>query len=224
MTLRAVEGSAFDRDEPNGASRDPASGARLASTRASAAELTRRRLTPKQAGLIERLIAAAGDEAREQGYEGMTVRSAARRAGVAPATAYSYFASKDHLLAEVLWHQMESLPEVVHDPNSGPLERVASELQVLGLFMSDDTKLAAACTTALLGAGPEVRSLRVRFGAAVNDRLSTALGDAADPAVLEGLDLAYSGAMLWGGMGHMPFSAVPHALFDVAKLLLEGAR
>ena len=48
---------------------------------------------------------AAADEARERGYEGMTVRSVARRAGVAPATAYTYFASKDHLLAEVLWRR-----------------------------------------------------------------------------------------------------------------------
>ena len=38
------------------------------------------------------------------------MRSAAERAGVAPATAYTYFASKDHLLAEVLWRRMEALP------------------------------------------------------------------------------------------------------------------
>ena len=43
---------------------------------------------------------------------GLTVRNVARRAGVAPATAYTYFSSKDHLLAEVLWRGMEALPAV----------------------------------------------------------------------------------------------------------------
>ena len=190
----------------------------------SVAETTRRRLNAKQAALIEQILEAAADEARERGYEGTTVRSAARRAGVAPATAYTYFASKDHLLAEVLWQRMVSLSEVAHDASSGPLERVTAELRALGLFMADDTRLAGACTTALLGSGPDVRAVRVRFGAAVHSRLVRALGDGADPSVLQALDLAYSGAMLWVGMGHLTFEEIPDALADVARRLLEGAR
>lgn len=214
MTLRAVDGLA----------EGPIGGAPPELGRATAAELARRRLTPKQAALIDQLIEAAADEARENGYEGTTVRGAARRAGVAPATAYSYFASKDHLLAEVLWYQMASLPEVVHEPGAAALERLVDELEAIGLFMSEDTKLAEACTTALLGNGPEVRSIRVRFGAAVHDRLASALGGRAEPAVLRGLELAYSGAMLWAGMGHMSYSDVPVALGDLAGLMLGGAR
>jgi AcrR family transcriptional regulator len=198
-------------------------------TAARAAEATRRRLTPKQAVVVERLIDAAADEARVTGYEGMTVRSAAKRAGVAPATAYTYFASKDHLLAEVLWRRMEALPALDHDPAASPMERLSAELRVVGLFMADDTRLAAACTTALLGSGPEVFSLRVRFGAELHTRVTAALGDAgmrgADAgAVLRGIDMAWSGAMLWAGMGHMPFAEVPDVLTDTARLLLEGAR
>jgi AcrR family transcriptional regulator len=191
---------------------------------ARAAEATRRRLTPKQAAVVDRLVAAAADEARERGYEGTTVRSAAKRAGLSPATAYTYFASKDHLLAEVLWRRMDALPGVVHAPGADPLDRVAAELSLLSLFMADDTKFAAACTTALLGSGPDVTALRVRFGAELNVRLAAALGDAADARVLQGLDLAWSGAMLWAGMGHIPFDEVPDALAGVARLLLAGAR
>ena len=52
----------------------------------------------------------------KRGYDGLTVRTVARRAGVAPATAYTYFASKDHLLAEVLWRRLQALPvPSVHD-------------------------------------------------------------------------------------------------------------
>ena len=184
------------------------------------AEDSRRRLTPKQVAVVERLVAAAADEARELGYEGTTVRGAAKRAGVAPATAYTYFASKDHLLAEVLWRRMDGLPEP-RPEGAGALDRVRTELEVLGLFMADDSVLAAACTTALLGSGPEVRAIRVRFGAAVHVRLEVALGAEAGPEVIEALDVAYSGAMLWAGMGHLRFEDVPPVLGRLAARLLE---
>jgi AcrR family transcriptional regulator len=188
-----------------------------------AAEATRRRLTPRQAAVVEQLVEAAADEARATGYEGVTVRAVARRAGVAPATAYTYVASKDHLLAEVLWRRFEALPPVEEAQDRTTAERVTAELRVLGLFVADDPTVAAACTTALLGSGPEVRALRVRFGAALHDRLRAALGGDTgdvDETALRALDLAYSGAMLWAGMGHIPFEDVPEALADTARRLL----
>ena len=101
---------------------------------------------------------------------------------------------------------------------------MTSALGDLGLFMADDPLLAAACTTALLGTGPDVQALRVRFGTELHDRMASALGPDADPTVVLGLDLAYSGAMLWAGMGHLPYGAVPDALADVARVLLDGVR
>ena len=185
------------------------------------AEASRRRLTERQVLVVEQLVSAAAAEARERGYDGLTVRTVARRAGVAPATAYTYFASKDHLLAEVLWRRLQALPLPCADDHGGDATtRVIAELRVLGLFMADDPTLAAACTTALLGGGPEVRALRVQFGAAVHDRLAAALGDDADEIALRSLDLAYSGAMLWGGMGHIELEDVPGALADAARLIL----
>jgi AcrR family transcriptional regulator len=205
-----------------------------------AAEASRRRLTVRQAAVVELLVDAAADEARAEGYEGLTVRNVARRAGVAPATAYTYFASKDHLLAEVLWRRLQALPVPDESGSAGTdggtgaddavgadnaarrADRVIAELRALGLFMADDPTLASACTTALLGSGPEVRALRVLFGTALHDRLAHALGDGADAAVLRSLDLAYSGAMLWAGMGHIRFEDVPDALADAARLVLGG--
>ncbi len=192
-----------------------------------AAEASRRRLTVRQVAVVEQLVEAAADEARRRGYEGLTVRNVARRAGVAPATAYTYFASKDHLLAEVLWRRLQALPEpestVPNGTAASAVDRVVAELRVLGLFMAGDPMLAAACTTALLGSGPEVRALRVLSGTALHERIANALGDDADQAVLRSLDLAYSGAMLWAGMGHIRFEDVPDALADAARLVLAGA-
>ena len=123
-----------------------------------AAETTRRRLTARQAAVVDQLVDAAADEARHEGYDGLTVRGVARRAGVAPATAYTYFASKDHLLAEVLWRRLQTLVMPEPDEDASPPERLTAALRALGLFMADDPTLAAACTTALLGSGPEVRA------------------------------------------------------------------
>ena len=190
----------------------------------SAAEATRRRLTVRQAAAVAELVEAATAEARERGYDGLTVRSVARRAGVAPATAYTYFASKDHLLAEVLWRRLEALPRPDTTAGADTTTRLVAELRVMGLFMADDPTVAAACTTALLRSGPEVRELRVRVGAAMHDRLVRALGDGADPHVVATLDLVYSGAMLWGGLGHMAFADVPDALEDAARVIVGGHR
>jgi len=75
-------------------------------------EATRRRLTQRQAEVVQQLVDATAKEVDEEGYPGLTVRNVARRAGVAPATAYNYFSSKDHLLAELLWRRMNALPPV----------------------------------------------------------------------------------------------------------------
>jgi AcrR family transcriptional regulator len=180
----------------------------------------RRQLTARQGEKLDRLVEAAADEARELGYEGMTVRGAAKRAGIAAATAYTFFASKDHLLAEVMWRRMV---ELLSDPPAeapSALERAVKELRLLGTFMTEDPELAAAGTSALLGPGPDVQELRIRIGTATHDRLASALGRGADPAILLTLDLAYSGALLWMGLGHLPPGRVPDALGDAARLLI----
>jgi hypothetical protein len=42
--------------------------------------------------------------------------------------------------------------------------------------------------------------------------------------MLRTLDLAYSGAMLWAGLGHIDFADVPDALADVARLAVGRGR
>ncbi len=191
---------------------------------AVATEAPRRHLSSRQAQIVERLLDAAAAEIRAVGYGPITVRTVARRAGVAPATAYTYFSSKDHLLAEVMWRRFESLPATPLRPRRSAADRVASVFKDVGGFLADDPSLASAGTVALLGEGPDVKHVRDRIGAEVHGRLAEALGDQYDPAVLSALELAYTGAMLTAGLGHASFGTVPDRLAVVARLLLGSTR
>ena len=129
---------------------------------------------------MERLIAAAAEEAEERPYAEISVRTIARRAGVAPATAYTYFSGKDHLLAEVLWRRMQASPSLVDLTLPLP-DRVADTVRTMG-FGAMGSAAVAVCTTALLGDGPDVKRVRSRSGAEITRRLDAALGAGVDPA------------------------------------------
>ena len=130
-------------------------------------EATRRRLTPRQAEVVMQLVQATGEEVEEVGYAGLTVRTVARRAGVAPATAYNYFSSKDHLLAEVLWRRMQALPTRRGRTGTARCaERLADAVRSMVLFTTESPALVDACTVALLSPNPDVKHLRDRIGAA----------------------------------------------------------
>jgi AcrR family transcriptional regulator len=186
----------------------------------STAQAGRRLLSERQAEVMERLIAAAAEEAEERTYADISVRTIAKRAGVAPATAYTYFSGKAHLLAEVLWRRMQSSPNLVDLTLPLP-DRVADTVRTMG-FGSMGPPALAVCTTALLGDGPDVKHVRSRLGAEIGRRLAAALGAGGDPAVRNVLQVTYTGALLSAGMGHLAFDAVP-GLMAEATALMAGA-
>ncbi|MBO2455341.1 TetR/AcrR family transcriptional regulator [Actinomadura barringtoniae] len=181
-------------------------------------EPTRRRLTERQADTVRRLTDAAVEEVREAGYEGLTVRNVAKRAGVAPATAYTYFASKNHLITEVFWRRLSALAPVEGTGKAKAVE----VLREIALLVSDEPELAGACTTAMLGTDPDVRELRVRIGVAIRERLEAALGSGADPKVLGALELAYAGALVHAGMGYTSYARMADRLAEMAELILNN--
>jgi AcrR family transcriptional regulator len=180
----------------------------------------RRHLSERQADAVQRLTDAAVEELRVSGYDGLTVRNVARRAGLAPATAYTYFASKDHLVAEVFWRRLDALPPVRVDRRHNEVSRVSAAVRDVGLLVADEPELAAACTAAVLANDPDVQRLRDRIGAAILERLSDALGDDADPAVLRTLLLAFSGALLQAGMGYLAYGDLAARMEEVAQLVV----
>lgn len=186
---------------------------------------------------VEELVSAGGP-----GYSGLTVRSVAKRAGVAPATAYTYFASKEHLVAEVFWRRFEAQGRDLADaaatdratdvdrgarvdrgPSRSPAERATDVLLDFALVVAEETELAAACTVALLADDAEVRELRMRIGLEMHRRLTEALGADADPVAVQALELATTGALLQVGTGHLAYDEIPTLLAGVAGLVLGGA-
>jgi AcrR family transcriptional regulator len=181
----------------------------------------RRPLSDRQAQTVQRLVDAAVEELRAVGYDGLTVRNVAKRAGVAPATAYNYFASREHLVTEVFWRRLEALPEARVDRRRSAASRVAATLSEMALLVADEPELAAACTAAMLSNDPDVKVLRDRIGLTWRQRLAHALGDAADPAVLTTLEFAVSGALLQAGMGHLDYADLPEKLARTAELVVR---
>ncbi len=183
-------------------------------------ESTRRRLTEKQADTVDRLTRAAVEVLREEGFAGLTVRSVASRAGVAPATAYTYFSSKEHLVAEVFWRRLAATPEP-SDIAGNTADRVSAVLRNIAMLMDDEPELAGAVTSALLGRDPDVEHLRGRIGLDIRERLSVALGVDGDPDTLEALELLYAGALVRAGMGYGSYAKLADRLETSARLLLE---
>ena len=179
-----------------------------------------RRSPLSRADRVDSLLAAALEELREHGYEGLTVRNAARRAGIAPATAYVYFSSKGHLVAEAFWRRIQTLP--APDSTQGtPVDRVRAALGAMGLLVASEPELAAAATTALLVPDPDVAQIVERLGVWLNDLLAAALGEGGEPVVLRALTLAIGGGLLQAGMGAFSYTELAERMDEVVLLILR---
>jgi AcrR family transcriptional regulator len=179
---------------------------------------TRRLLTPRQADTVHRLTEAGVEEVRESGYENLSIRDVARRAGVAAATAYNYFASKDHLLTEIFWRRLNALPPI--ESGQRPTRaRVVAVLRELALLVSAEPELAAGCTAAMFGSEPDVRQLRLYIGIRIHERIELAAGPGSRAARL--LELAYFGAMVEAGLGYTTYEHMADRLAEAAELIME---
>lgn len=183
---------------------------------------TRRHLNARQAETVQKIIDAAREELREVGFETLTVRSVANRASVAPATAYTYFSSKNHLIVEIFWRLMNGRDRQKPDLST-PRERVCAVFTDLAKLLAGAPELGAAITVALLGADPDVRQLRHLIGVEINNRIAAAIGPKPNAQLLDALSVVWSGAMLQAGMGHSDYKQLGRRLVAVTKLLMPDA-
>ena len=189
----------------------------------------RRGLNTRQTETVERLLTAAAEELRAVGVEALTIRTVALRAGVSAATAYTYFASKNHLFAELFWRALVTDPQ---PPPAGEtaVERLQGVIRHLADMLAASPELAAGATSALLASDPDVDRLRRRIGQEFVARFRAALDgppaqavDAADEeVVLETLALAFSGALLQAGMGLMSYTEMGERLDAVVATIMRG--
>ncbi|MFI6214189.1 TetR/AcrR family transcriptional regulator [Nocardia brasiliensis] len=183
-------------------------------------EATRRRLSGKQADTVDKLTRSAVEVLAREGFAGMTIRMVAAAAGVGAATAYTYFSSKEHLVAEIFWRRLMSAPSPAsEDPDA--TVRVVAELRNIAMLVADEQELSGAVTSALLGRDPDVEHLRGRIGAEIRTRIIRALGPDPDLDVVESLELLYAGALVRAGMGYGSYSEIADRIEKSALLILR---
>lgn len=166
-------------------------------------------LTERRRETFDGLLDAARELLVEAGFEGLSVRAVAARAGVTHTTAYSFVTSKSQLIAELYLREMERLEPVRVRDASTPVERVVEALEGPATLFADDPAVAHAVQVALLVGDTEevVRRLRARIGSITLGRLRAALGDAPNELV-ELVFSAFNGAMLLAGTGYRRYDEV----------------
>jgi AcrR family transcriptional regulator len=141
------------------------------------------------------VLDAGLEELRESSYANLTMRAVATRAGVSPASAYTYFPSKSALVAAVYLRFLRDLP--LHtDVNSPTRFRVSATLRDMALAVADEPELTVACGAALMADDPAVAPLREQIGEEVSRRIAAALGPGWPRAVKSTLQMMFSGALM----------------------------
>lgn len=188
----------------------------------SAGEATPR--NRRQEETFRKVLSAGMEMLRESSYADLTVRAVAARAKVAPATAYTYFSSKNHLIAEIYLDLMNQVPYYTDVNEPRPI-RVEKALRNLMLMVADEPEVAAACTTALLsGTDPTVRRVRDRIGLEIHRRIKSAAGPDTDPRVVSALEMTYFGALVNAGSGAFTYHQIADRLSYVVGLILGDER
>jgi AcrR family transcriptional regulator len=140
----------------------------------------RRRLSAEQQERRQRVVEVATVLATEGGYDAVVMKDVAEQSGVALATLYRWFASKDHLLCEVL---LEWGARVEADLRAEPPAEVDGARRILDFVhrlteaVAAFPRLAAAVTRAVVSFDPNVLEHQDDFDALVGRWIDLALGD-----------------------------------------------
>ncbi|OBJ05640.1 TetR family transcriptional regulator [Mycobacterium alsense] len=182
-----------------------------------------RRSDRRPAQTIRKVLDAALEELRASSYANLTMRAVATRAGVSPASAYTYFPSKSALVAAVYLRVLRDLP--VHgDAADGPdatATRVSATLRDMALVVADEPELAAACGTALMADDPAVTPLREQIGDEVSRRIGVALGPGWPRPVKSALQMTFAGALMTARF--VSYQEIAGQLDEAVKLILGAS-
>lgn len=178
----------------------------------------------------ERILTAARELLRQHGYERLSLRDVARRAGLSPAGMYEFFDTREHLVATLGGEAGARLSRALHASTRGvpdPLER----LMRLGLAYIRFAKRNPADFMLLYGRLSKRRSLTDEAPAeseydqirsAVAQVVGTERMDVADPRILE--TLAYGFWSVIHGMAMLQLTHLAGFQADFAtahRLVLE---
>jgi AcrR family transcriptional regulator len=178
-------------------------------------------LNPRQTETVDKLLRAGEEELQEVGPEALTIRMVAQRAGVSPATAYTYLASKNHLFAELFRRRIvtDDAPEPV---GATAADRIRVVTRHIVALLARSPHLAAAANYTLLGTDPEVERLRREIGTEFVTRFRDAIGEPSDTRLVDTITLAFTGALLQAGMGLVTYDELSGRLDDVVDVIMKG--
>lgn len=186
-----------------------------------------RPLSAAQVVTRQKLLDAARELASKGGYDAVGMRAVAERAGVSAPTAYQYFASRDHVLVEVLTELSAAATERITARPSrrrDPVERTVATLRRVAQLAEAEPELFVALIRAYISGAPEVRHAREAMQSSMRSWIDGALGS--DP--IEGREtvVAILEAVLFTGLaglvvgGHRP-EDVGDDLERATRLLLK---
>ena len=168
---------------------------------------------------MRKLIEATVEELAVSSYNDLTVRAVAARAAVSTTTAYTYFSSKDSLIAEAYLGLLRQAA-VFTDVHDTVQCRVSAQLRELALLIMDKPYFADACTIALMADGGAIEHVRVQIASEVSQRISAALGAGCPDDVAEALHMLFSGAMMHARSAVGGYGCVGDQLEASASLIL----
>ena len=170
---------------------------------------------------LDRLLEAARVELDEVGHEDLTIRTVATRAGVSSATAYNYFASRDHLFAELFWRHLATseLPALTGRSSTRRLQQttrhLAGTIAALRRWRprrpracSAATRRSSSCGCASAPCSPTGSAPHWASG---STRASSRRSCSRSP-----------GALLQTGMGLFTYPELADRLDDVVAVIMKG--
>ncbi|KAA9156544.1 TetR/AcrR family transcriptional regulator [Amycolatopsis acidicola] len=184
-------------------------------------EPVRRIVDGRRADTVQRLLNAALEEVRTVRYPELTVRSVAKRADVSPATAYTYFSSKEHLLCSILWWKLQELPAPKPAATPSSSAALTKAMQGIARLFTEEPELTRACTTALLAEDPEVHRLRDQIGSELVRRMTDVIGPLHGISG-EAFTMAFIGSLVLAGTGYLRFEDLPGRLTKVTELIMRN--
>jgi AcrR family transcriptional regulator len=185
-------------------------------------------LTPKALVRRQRIVEAAIELGTEGGYDAVHMRVVAERAGVALATVYRYFGSKDHLLSAAVSDFTSQLQQrLARSPAQGdnPVDQLVDVLRRASRGLERRPLLAAAFTRALAAPDPGVAAaaLEVRAQiAAITAPILTGLTAVEVDGIVSVISHVWNSALMNWANGRAPLSSIGNELESAARLLLVG--
>jgi AcrR family transcriptional regulator len=185
-------------------------------------------LTAKALVRRQRIIEAAIELGTEGGYDAVHMRVVAERAGVALATVYRYFESKDHLLSAAVAEWTSQLQNrLARSPAQGnnPVEQLVDVLRRASRALERRPMLTSAFTRALAAPDPGVAAaaleVRAQIGS-ITAPILAGLSDCEVDDIVSVLAHVWNSALMNFANGRTPVSSIGDELESAARLMLAG--